>query len=368
MRTNFFPVVIVGCLAFGPLAVPAEGAAETGGLAGPGNTSVDALSPVADLIATATPRRMNFSVAARWVGAVQSVNRVTVPALEAGRVISVQAKDQDPVRKGDRLFTLGGPAIDTRAAALQTSIKVLRQRLAVAKDTLEHRRHALEQKLATQSEVDAARAALLEIQSNLDSTTQSLHALELQTHILAPIDGIFTGRKVSTGQDVAAGTPLADIVDPNNLRIVARVFSSGNVSFEGKPATVELDDATTLSARVVRVLPERTSFGETLVWIGGAAIDRQLKPGQGVQGTILLGVHSNALAVPRNALVYEDDRTPMVFVKEGNEYRQRRVKTGRTSGDWVEIRSGLTGAEQVVTRGAYELHYRDFNKLFKPAD
>ena len=72
--------------------------------------------------------------------------------------------------------------------------------------------------------------------------------------------------------------------------------------------------------------------------------------------------------MPRGALVYDAQETPYVFVQRGRDMVQQRVRTGLTSKGWIEILTGLSDTDQVVTQGAYELFYRNFNQVYKVAD
>lgn len=320
------------------------------------------------LIQTAPPRHMDFVVSLPWIGRVESRRQVTVTALESGEVTKVGAEDQSAVRAGDPLFTLGGSEIQNRLDQLQERAKALRERVAVAEDLLDRKKRAAEQQLATAADLDAARASWLETRSELDATTQSLHSLRSRLQILAPIDGTFTQRKVSAGQVVGKGEALADIIDSDSLRIVARMFPDPDTDLDGRAVIVRADTGTTVTARVVHQVPQRTSLGETVVWIEGDAIEGRFLPGEPVRGNVVLDVRKDSLAVPRAALLYDENEKPLVYVEDAKRYRPIPVTTGATDGEWVEIESGLTGREQVLTHGAYEIHHRDFNRVFKVND
>jgi multidrug efflux pump subunit AcrA (membrane-fusion protein) len=61
------------------------------------------------------------------------------------------------------------------------------------------------------------------------------------------------------------------------------------------------------------------------------------------------------LAVPRSALV-DDGGRQVVFVHSGGEtFARREVQTGIVDGDWIEIVSGLSAGERVVSQGAWSV-------------
>jgi len=56
--------------------------------------------------------------------------------------------------------------------------------------------------------------------------------------------------------------------------------------------------------------------------------------------------------VPKTALIYEGDRVRLWVVHGDKSIELRRIQTGLTNGDLVEVRSNLKAGEKVVTRGS----------------
>jgi multidrug efflux pump subunit AcrA (membrane-fusion protein) len=67
--------------------------------------------------------------------------------------------------------------------------------------------------------------------------------------------------------------------------------------------------------------------------------------------------------VPRQSVVFRDGY-PYVFVMgEGGKVLQRRIDTGPSQGEFIEIRGGLKSGERVVARGAGFLSDGDVVKI-----
>jgi multidrug efflux pump subunit AcrA (membrane-fusion protein) len=79
-----------------------------------------------------------------------------------------------------------------------------------------------------------------------------------------------------------------------------------------------------------------------------------LVPGSAVRARIVIAAHTNALTVPRAAVLYTDEQ-PFVFVAEGGKARRRPVTTGLVDDTRIEILKGLKAGESVVVGGNYEL-------------
>ena len=68
---------------------------------------------------------------------------------------------------------------------------------------------------------------------------------------------------------------------------------------------------------------------------------------------ILAGEGDNAIAVPRDAIIYEGDAVRVWAVRDtDNAIELRRIKVGLTNGKVVEIVKGLTPKDRVVTKGS----------------
>lgn len=301
---------------------------------------------------------------------------------------------------------------DQATQARTTNIKDLSTRLALARAAVERKQQNLKDKIATQDDLDQAcreaarlkaeidtakqqaipreKAALLQLQAEvkqagletpndaeavvlglqaeLESAVAETARLESAGRISAPAAGVFTRRTVNIGQDVAAGTRLAEIVDPASLRIVASFFPPPDAPLEGKTATIRPPGGKPIAAVVTKVFPERTSTGATQVWIEGAAVNRRLRPGETVSGEITLQTRSGVLAVPSDAVVRDEHEQTFVFLKKRNTYVRQPVTTGLESAGWVEVIKGISENGEIVVQGAYGLFYRDFSTIYKVAD
>jgi multidrug efflux pump subunit AcrA (membrane-fusion protein) len=81
--------------------------------------------------------------------------------------------------------------------------------------------------------------------------------------------------------------------------------------------------------------------------------ENRLRIGQSVNLFVETSRAEDTLAIPSAAIVEEDGR-PIAFVQAGGETFQKRDLTlGIRDGGWVQVLSGITEGERVVTKGAY---------------
>lgn len=330
--------------------------------------TLDTLPAVPPLITTARPAMRLFTLRVPWIGTVEPQASIEVTALVAGRVEVIETKDQTRTQEGRLVARLGGSQVEAQRAKLATEIESLKFQLDLARQTVERLEQSLRAQLATRDQVAAAQNSQVKLRTQLREARLNMETLEKQICISAPMSGTFTNRRVSVGQDVNVGQVIGKIIDADHLRIVASVFPPQGIALQGKEATIRLDENQTLTGLVRSVLPQAGGTGAVMMWIEGAQIDTQLRPGQTVGGSLVIEAGPETLALPASAIVYDQEERPYIFVQQGGTYEARSVKLGLVQDGWVEVLSGLEQNQSVVTQGAYELFYRQFNEQFKVQD
>ena len=323
--------------------------------------------PHPEFIETAQPQRHDFTETVRWFGQAVNRERIDVVALEAGRVVSIAVDDGASVQAGDLLMTLGGPQVDSRRAVLRERAASLAERLKQSKKIVEMKKEARAQKLATYEELAAAENDYTRLKTEQETAVQELAQLEAACALRAGIGGTFTERNTAVGQDIGAGDVLAAILPPVAPRIRATLFPASGTPLEKKSVWIERPGAPPLAGTITRVLPQSTPEGATVVWIEPEK-PSALRSGQSVAGSVVLAEHRQALALPTDAVVHDDDGQTFIFLKTADGYRKQAVETGLVSKDWIEITSGLSEGNEVVVQGAYELFHSNFNQIYKVVD
>lgn len=333
-----------------------------------GNTISNSQPISRSLISMAHPELRSFKYKVHWIGIVESQNFVELTALMAGRVEAIDAEDQNPIENGQSVIRLGGPQIGDNRARLTAQIESLKKQAQLARETLIRLEKNLKTRLATKDQVAAAQETKIRLEAQLCDVQLNLKILNRQCRIVAPINGIFTNRRVSVGQNLAAGQVIGDIIDTTRLRIKASLFPSQGIELQGRKAVIRLNENQTLTGIVKKVLPRASCTGAVTVWIESPQIDVQLRPGQTVGGDIMTESTSKSLSVPKSAIVYDSQDNPFLFISKNKSFERLSIQTGMEQDGWIRILSGLKEDQLVVVRGAYELFYQKFNEQFKVQD
>lgn len=191
--------------------------------------------------------------------------------------------------------------------------------------------------------------------------------------ITAPIDGVVLSKEVEEGQTVAASmtTPTLFVIarDLTDMRVIANVDEAdiGDVH-EGQRATFTVDayPDDIFDGTVTQVRQEATTESNVVTYevvISAPNDELKLKPGLTANVTIYSMEHDGVLSVPSKALKFAPNPQMLpkdyqivdcegqnkVWVPDGKTLRAVAVTPGVTGGSYIEIVSGLTEGETVVT-------------------
>ena len=253
------------------------------------------------------------------------------------------------VRKGDPLLTIYSPE------ALATQQEYL---LAI-KAQRGMRDNPVHEMLDSTTNLVAAARKRLQLWDITDrqldqiaATGQPIQNLTLE----APAAGFVMERNAFPKQRVTSETVLYTIADLSTVWVVADVFEYEAASVRlNQPATLTLSYAPgrTFRGRVGYILPQVDPVTRTLkVRLQFDNPGFALKPDMYGEVQFQTG-GARRLVVPQSAVLNSGDRQ-MVFLDRGNgNFEPRAVKIGVQSGDRIEILSGLSAGERIVTSGNF---------------
>jgi membrane fusion protein, heavy metal efflux system len=191
--------------------------------------------------------------------------------------------------------------------------------------------------------------------------------------ITAPISGKVADREVTIGQTFNdAGGRLMTIVNDSRVFATANIYEKdlGQVK-TGERVNLRVASLSdrTFTGRITRI---GTSVqGETRVVPVQAAIENPgglLKPGMFAELEVLTGQQSTAtLVVPASAVV-DNNGKKSVYIQNGNAYQATEVTLGQTSGDMVEVKTGLFEGDIIVTQRATQLYAQSLRGGSKKAE
>ena len=179
--------------------------------------------------------------------------------------------------------------------------------------------------------------------------------------VVAPIAGTIADREITPGESVnSAEKPLMSILNDSSVLATANIYEKDlNQVKQGQELTVKIASFPDRSFRGKISFIGSTVEGETRAVPVKALLDNSegtLKPGMFAELEIFTNkTAANILAIPISAAV-EANGKQLVYVKNGDAFQAIEVELGQTSGDLVEIKSGLFEGDLIVTQRAPQLY------------
>jgi RND family efflux transporter MFP subunit len=293
-------------------------------------------------------------------GDVQAFYEAPIYARVSGYLASWSEDIGARVRRGQTLAVIDTPDLDQEMAQAQADLATAQARQNFA-DLTSKRWHALlasnsvSQQSADEKEGDAlaVRAEVNAQRAHVDR----LHALENFKRLAAPFDGIVTARNTDIGALINAGSnaavPLFKVADMHEMRVYVRVpqsyaagLTTGLHAALTEPQYPGRIFAATLDTTSVSVaLESRTVLVELLV----PNLDGKLWPGTFAEVTFDLPGNTRLLHVPASALIFRNKGAQLATVGSDNRIAMKNVTIGKNLGTEIEIESGITQADRIIT-------------------
>jgi membrane fusion protein (multidrug efflux system) len=343
------PNLLIAVLALSSIAIiPGCG---TGEASINDEAEVRAATPVP--VEVTIPVRADIFATYHATSTIESDADAPVLARVPGEVVQILAEEGDMVEAGQVLARLDGE----------------RLRLEMLSARADHERASKEldryDDLAERGLVSAAMYDGLKFDVDALRAKYDLANLNYgYSEIRATISGIVSSREIKLGQSIESNSVAFQITDTSELVAYLQIPQSELAKFSsGHRAGLQVDampdvEFSAIIARISPTIDTRNGTFRATAIIDNAAAD--LVPGMFARFTIAYERHADALLVPGNAVVEEDDEASVYVVTDG-AVALRVVETGITSGDQVEILSGLADDEEIVVVGHSGL--RDGSKV-----
>ena len=205
-------------------------------------------------------------------------------------------------------------------------------------------------------------ASLQAAQGQLSSAEGKLKGAEAQVNyseIHSPINGVVTDRPLYAGETVAAGAALITVMDTSSLLAKTHVAQSVVQQMKvGDEAEVEVPGMTdAVKAKVSLISPALDPGSTTVeVWLKIDNKGGKLKVGTPVKAAITGKTVDDAWKIPAAAvLTGQDGSKSVMLVGSDGAAHKKPVTLGISDGDDVQVTSGLSKADTVITGGAYGL-------------
>jgi cobalt-zinc-cadmium efflux system membrane fusion protein len=302
----------------------------------------------------------------------------------AGRVSKLLVKPSDTVERGQLLFIVEAAdtvqGLNDFVAAL-SALNSARAKLNLAQiverranDLYAGKAVPLKDWQQSQSDLTTAQNDMRTAETGLEAARNRLRILgrseeqiaafeqtrqmSADTPIYSPISGTVIQRKVGPGQFTSSGAsdPVFVIGDLSTVWLTAFVRET-----EASGVAVGQEIMFTLLALPGREFRARINYVSAAIdpstrrLMVRALIDNKdglFRPEMFANVTIFAGSDHPSVGVPKQALIYEGERVRLWVAHDDKSIELRKIETGLTNGDLVEVRTNLKAGEKIVTRGS----------------
>jgi membrane fusion protein (multidrug efflux system) len=328
---------------------------------GVGEASVDTADSILEstpvAVEIATPLRSDIYATYTANASISSDRDAPVTARVPGEVVELAVEEGDRVAAGQVLARLDGERL--RLEMLSAKANLDRAEKELARNADLHARG-----LVSSSMFEGLKFDLASLKATYD-----LRRLDYEYSVIrAPIAGVVSAREIKAGQNLDVGQIAFRITETSELLAHLQIPQTELAKFDvGHSATVEVASMPDkmLSATIIRISPTIDARNGTFRATAKMEnADGTLAPGMFGRFTIAYEKHANALVIPTNALLDEDQETT-VYVVQNESVVRRVVQTGIKEKGRVEILGGLQDDDQIVVVGHAGL--RDGSKVLASA-
>lgn len=313
------------------------------------------------------PASESLSVGLHANGNVSAWQEASVGAeLNGLRLAAVNVNVGDVVKKGQVLATLAGET--TQAESLQAKAALMQAEASHenARADADRARAIQDTGALSKSQIAQYLTAEKVARAQWEAAKAAYGATQVRlahTRVLAPDDGVISARAASVGAVVGAGQELFRLVRGSRMEWRAEVTPTevGRIRV-GQNVRVTATTGTELAGKVRAIAPGADPQTRNVLVFVDLPRHPDLKAGTFAKGQFELG-QSAALTVPAPSVVVRDGHNYVFVIGADNKAMQRKVQTGRRTGERVEVLDGLKSEEAVAVQGAGFLNEGDLVKV-----
>ena len=317
-------------------------------------------------------------------GSVRASQRTEVGAQVSGKIISLNVKLGQAVKKGDLIAEIDASnqsnSLSTAEASLasyQAKLKSAQVALEVAQSNYARLSKLYKSDSASLSDLETAKNTLASAKATVDEVKSQIQTAQISvndaktnlnyTQIISPMDGIIVSVPVSVGQTVNSNQTSPTIVQVADLSkmLIKLEISEGDIAQvqEGQEIrfTTLAEPNRTYQSKIDTVDPALTTLTdnnyteesgntEAVYYYANALVDNadnRLRIGMTVQGQVNIAKRENVLVVPTSTLKKKGDKTT-IQVLNNNQVEEKDIQTGLSDSQYTEVISGINEGEQVV--------------------
>ncbi|WP_262690634.1 efflux RND transporter periplasmic adaptor subunit [Kordiimonas aestuarii] len=310
------------------------------------------------------PAQVEVAVAEKRMMAPEMLVSGTVISLNDSRIaaevegpLSWIAQVGTHVKKGDVIARIDDRLLTIATRRAEANLKRLKANLSFREQDVKRYDELAKSDNASKArlqEVTAQRDMLREEISDAEAAYDKAKGDLARAEIKAPFPGHVVQRLVNIGEYMNVSDPLLRLVDTENVEVV--IPAPIAITPFMKPG----DSVAVHDGRASRMLPIRTvvpvgDMVSRMVEVRLTAQPNVWMIGTPVKVSLPKDTPTEAVAVPRDAIVLKGGTRYLYRVSNDNKAEQVNADIDASIGLWVSLKGGVAAGDKVVVRGAERL-------------
>jgi len=261
------------------------------------------------------------------------------------------------VKKGQVLMMVSSAGLTSNNLGVE--IQKAQAELEQAKSEFERKKELNKSKVVPKSELEKAEQKYLIAKSTYETLNDGY--TDEGKQVIASADGYIKSMSVSNGAFVEQGAALLSIISQRSSLLEVQVGPSyasqlnhiHDISYQ--PAPGRWSSLNNNGGSVISIGREVKSENPLLSVIALVGDAVEMPEGSFTEVQIAFGDPIEAVIIPQSALLEDYGSYSVIVQLSGESFLRRQVTVGNRNGNQVEITSGLSVGEVVVTTGAYQV-------------
>jgi HlyD family secretion protein len=372
---------------------------------------------VAVQVEKAAKRTITQTVTA--TGQLDAENEVTISPEVTGEIVELPVKEGDKVKSGQLLVKINAKQYIAAQQSAEATLQAAKANLAMSKaqlslqeSTYKRIQQLYDKKLESDADLESAKSSYESAKASYDAAQANVQQNEAQlasaveqvskTTLMSPMNGTVTQLNIHLGDRVlgsgySQGTNMMTVADLKTMEAVVNVDENDIVMVsKGDTAKITID---AYGDRVFKGIV--TEIGNSAVTSGSGTqeqvvnftvkiklldLDEGMRPGMSCNADIQTETKHDVISVPIQSVTARSDTmnanenaatdenntnntTPVigakkpqeiVFVVQNSKAKSVPVETGISDNNYIEIKSGLKGGEEIVS-GSYRAIARELS-------
>lgn len=291
-------------------------------------------------------------------GKIEAAKTIAISTRIMGFITGMPVNVGDKVRKGQLLFTVSATDLQARRAQTEAMIAQAEAAYRNAQKDKERFTALYKQESATAKELDNVSLQYDAAKSALDAAKQmrnEVNASFAYTQVTAPFDGVITSKQSESGSIANPGMPVMMLETTGNLRVAVAVPETMiSHLHEGDKATISIASLNQRFEATITEIDPSTQFTGGQYSVKLSIPDNS---GNGLKaGMYVTAAFENKhpkeptgrMMIPVQALVEKDQLTGVYTISADKKVVLRWIRTGKQSGNEIEVLSGLKENEAFI--------------------